>query len=233
MFENAKAKLNRADKHIADLDREFTDFSRANPDVMKINATRGEYIMAMAPPPLPAALAAALGDAVNNLRASLDMLANDLAAKGAKSKFPFAKDKGKFPKALKESGITDQQVRDYIEFAVMPYGGGDNDVWALHNTDIISKHHTLIPTTGASTVRNVSVTMGDGIVLRDISFAGNGSTVGSTTPIRFLNPGVGSTTPYFTEDSGFGKVPIIPKLRELSKRVRGIVADIEKLARAT
>lgn len=230
MFEDAKAKLDRADKHIEELEKEFTKFSKENPGALVSHTDKSTFVLKPENAPMPAALAATLGDAVNNLRTSLDLMAYRLADDGAKSKFPFSKTKENFPQELKKSGISDQGVRDYIEHAVMPYKGGDNDIWALHDTDIISKHHTLIPTSNSTSMSNVSFKAG-GVTVHGGFFGGPGNVplVVSDAPISVINPGRPHATMYFTASSGFGQVPILSKLRELAKKLRGIVADVEKL----
>ncbi len=229
MFAAAKAKLDRADKHIVELSQEFDRISKANTHLLQASKSSGLYFLKAAPPPMPAELTALLGDAVNNLRTSLDMMAYELAKPGAKSKFPFANKKETFSKAMKESGLASPAVRDYIEHAVMPYKGGDNDVWALHDTDIINKHHTLIPTDSGGGGRFDAVFPG-GIVFTNCYAEGMGkSIIQSDVPFAFRDKGAGTTTMFFTEDSGFGKVPILPTLQALSKKLRRIVADIEGL----
>jgi len=231
MFDDARAKLDRADKHIAELEDEFLKFSKSHPAATAAVIADGTFRLSAAPPPMPKALAAILGDAVNNLRTPLDLVAYKLAAVGSKPKFPFAKSIENFPQELKKSGIASQKVRDYVENVVRPYKGGDSDIWALHDTDIISKHHTLIPAQGNTTLNNVSFVDGNGNTFKNCSFSGSAgsSFVVSDSPLTFSNRGKTDTTMHFTADSGFGQVPIIEKLHELSAKLRGIISDIEKI----
>lgn len=229
MFKGSKAKLNRADKLIAELSEDFIKFSKTNSANSAALLEGRTFTLRVASPALPDDLATTLGDAMNNLRSALDLLVSPLGVPGKKTKFPFSNDKSTFQKAMKESHIEHQGVRDYIEHAVMPYKGGDDDIWALHNTDIVSKHYDLIASHSETALRNVTIRTG-GVTISDLTIEGFSGRplIASDFPI-YHNGGITETTMHFTADSHFGQVPIVSKLLELSKKLRSILADVEKL----
>lgn len=230
MFKGSKAKLNRADKLIAELSENFIKFSKANSANATTRLEGRTFTLRVASPALPDDLATAMGDAMNNLRSALDLLVSPVGIPGKKTKFPFSNTKLLFQKAIKESNIAHQGVRDYIEHAVMPYKGGDDDIWALHHTDIVNKHYDLISSDSRTALRNANIWT-RGLTINDLTFeGGNGQPmISSDSPIYIYGGGVTETTMHFTADSHFGQVPIISKLLELSKKVRSIVVDVEKL----
>jgi hypothetical protein len=103
-------------------------------------------------PPLPL-WSLILGDAVHNLRSSLDHIAYELALRGVKAKglsrkpdrrtaFPLQIDQnsGQFDAALID--IVNQDVRKEIK-RLQPYDRR-NCLWPLAELDIADKHHQLV-----------------------------------------------------------------------------------------
>ena len=159
-----KLKIERARHHIRDTETAVRDFISRNPYHMfeEMNRkTREKHIKVNLPrDPIPGDVEGAAGDAVHNLRVSLDQLACCLAAlngfpRSRSTYFPFGNDRHHF----ESSGVQDkvrrlsQEAKDLIA-TEKPYRGGNDLLWSLHALDLMDKHRQLVPTqsTGSGVV---------------------------------------------------------------------------------
>jgi hypothetical protein len=156
-----RLKIERANKHIDDLQPTVRSFLDSNP--YKIATKRNPetrqmiyYLASVAP--VPVVLPAIAGDILNSLRSALDHLAQQLylvgtrGAKGYRDKtsFPISPSAKDFESGLarKVEGMR-QDAIDAIR-ALEPYNGGQGaDLWTLHRLNNIDKHR-LIVTVGSS-----------------------------------------------------------------------------------
>lgn len=151
-----RAKLDRANKHIADLDVAIAAFldSRPYPIGTKSDAnTRQLTYYVVESPPIPSEISLICGDAIHCLRSSLDHLAYQmfLASGGAEKfksvSFPIFDDVKKFEAGFrgKIHGISNA-AGDMLQ-EIQPYKGGKgNDLWVLHYLNNTDKHRLLVPT---------------------------------------------------------------------------------------
>ena len=155
-----RRKIERADKHINDLEAELCRFFDSKP--YKVATKRDPqtrrliyYLDSVAG--IPFSFGAITGDILNNLRSSLDHLAQQLYLVGTgKSEF---RDQTSFPisRSAKDfkSGIANKvegMRKDAIDAicALEPYKGGNGaDLWTLHRLNNVDKHR-LIVTVGAN-----------------------------------------------------------------------------------
>jgi hypothetical protein len=150
-----KAKLERAEQHIHDLQDKWTTFRNdAYGVAFKDDESTGQRVHYLARAWDPDnSFSLIIGDAVHDLRSALDHLAyhvmsvspgvNDKQLK--KTGFPIAENSGKYQTELRPRivGMRADAVQaiDDIE----PYGGGAGEIfWHLHSLDIIDKHKLLI-----------------------------------------------------------------------------------------
>lgn len=153
-MQDARLKIERAKKHIADLDAERVKFLGTDPYVgvpkFHPEANRTEFVL-QSLPPVPVSISTILGDAVHNLRVALDYLAYELVrSAGVEPKgiyFPISEsiEKHKSESSRKTKGMP-QAAKDDID-RMQPYRGGNNGLWGLHKLDVIDKHR-LLPTVG-------------------------------------------------------------------------------------
>lgn len=148
MPDGIRVKIERAQKHVNDLERRVLAFNEANRDVFVIedDAQTGERIVRMKfSSPLADDIPAIIGDAVHNIRTTLDHLICQLALKaGATDLKPFSfpiydsppKDETQF--ARKVQGI-DPAAIELIK-ALQPYNGGPRALWVLSELDNFDKH---------------------------------------------------------------------------------------------
>jgi hypothetical protein len=153
-LESVLAKYHWAKKHVDNFDAAVADFRRTNPHAIrkKCNLEAGSvtyYVESV--PDIDPELAMRFGDAVHNLRSTLDHLARALVeATGApfdpkNTSFPicnFAKDyKSRARASVVGIGKTSREILDRIE----PYKGGtSHHLWQLNELDVIDKHRMLV-----------------------------------------------------------------------------------------
>ncbi len=149
-----RIKIERAKKHIRDLEVEVRSFLDSQP--YKVGAKRNPetrqlvyYLLSVqdAPP----TIAAITGDVLQNLRSALDHLAYHLAVIGTGGKGPFrhiyfpisenaAKYKTERPGKVK--GMRQDAIKAID--AIKPYGGGNDTLWHLHRLNNVDKHRLVI-----------------------------------------------------------------------------------------
>jgi hypothetical protein len=155
-FEGPLLKVERADHHIQELERLLERYvaenrKRFSPKRQERALKEGREVRFAEPARHTPTV---LGDAIHNLRASLDhaycilIEANGHTATDY-SKFPFGKDwpsvKGFINGQIKERSGPSDAVRDFIGAEVQPFPGGRNNLWDLHRLDITDKHQRILP----------------------------------------------------------------------------------------
>jgi hypothetical protein len=107
-----------------------------------------------------------VGDAVHNLRATLDLLAVEIVRRnGGNTKgvyFPFADSAEAFDEMFRRRNFNRASVKDQaILRALQPYRGGNDLLRSLHDLDIQDKHHSLIPHAAFVTTPRIAVKRGE------------------------------------------------------------------------
>lgn len=152
-----RVKVERAKKHIGDLDAELRTFYDAKPcgiGAKRDPQTRRPIYYVTRVSDTPVAVAAITGDALHNLRSALDHLAYQLVSVGKGSAgpfdyvyFPIAESAKKYEtgKMRKIQGMRPAAIKAID--AVKPYQGGNDTLWFLHKLDNVDKHRFLIAVT--------------------------------------------------------------------------------------
>lgn len=184
-FSGPFLKTERAEQHIQELERIFSGIRGASEDALlspdNVNGTEGlRYIGGVFARHTPTVL----GDALHNLRASLDhaycllVKANGgevrdrvnfpIHAKGDRRSF-----EGSIDGHIKAGCGPSQSVRDYIVDTIQPYAGGrGKTLIGLHLLDIADKHMILLPVESATDVTNLEY--GEGCRISGIQFITDG-----------------------------------------------------------
>lgn len=184
-----RAKVERADKHIAELESTIKGFIDGDPyEVLgEEEAETGHLVLRLHEKiPLPSRnISLIAGDAVHNLRSALDLLYCALVkdnggTPGTDDAFRISKHRKSF-----ESGALPEIEKRLSSgaFKVMsnlqPYRGGHNPFWQLHQLDIIDKHRLLLTTTASvgeviqtvSPVGEREIAIGGGLTVSGIKLA--------------------------------------------------------------
>jgi hypothetical protein len=155
MFQNARMKVERAQRHVADLESDLASFFENN----KVRCTFREdrvarkIVLDMDPPEPPAEWSMIVGDAFHCLRSALDHAAFDIVApKGAAARataFPFAIDKATLTKKNRAYRLIEKankKAARVIRDTIKPTADGDRMLWFLHQIDNVDRHRKLITT---------------------------------------------------------------------------------------
>ena len=173
-IEHCKTLSSLIDAHLQQARGELRIYEVAGPPP----ASRIElHIEARTPPQL----SLVLGDAIHNLRASLDLMVGDLIrrANGEPDKharFPFEKSAQQFERYRKgQLSTLCPKVFDVLCDVVKPYDeGGDELLCALHALDIQDKHLAIVPSVEALRVDDLSAATDLGPVIEHCTFAAVG-----------------------------------------------------------
>lgn len=151
-FSGPRLKAERAEHHIRHLDEIFRHFIRVNTRHLTRTDKRDPRLPRASD--LPRHTKTVLGDAVHNLRASLDHAWCELIrANGGtpinKSYFPFHKDRQAAKGSIKGhepfGAVPSVAVITTILDDIQPYEGGKGNLYGLHVLDRTDKHSGLIP----------------------------------------------------------------------------------------
>jgi hypothetical protein len=149
-----RVKVERAKKHIEDLDIDIRTFLESNPYQLGIKHDLSSqrvvyYLTSVRDTPL--SISATIGDILHNLRSALDHLAYQLVDIGTKGKgpfhhvsFPILKDVANY-RANSRKRIRGMR-QDAIQAidTLKPYKGGNETLWNLHRLNNVDKHRLLI-----------------------------------------------------------------------------------------
>lgn len=155
-FSGPLLKVERADKHIMELETLLRRYvaenaKRLSPKNQERALKQGRVIQDVHPAKHTPTV---LGDALHNLRASLDHAYCVLIEANGHtptdfSRFPFSADwnsmKGSIQGHIALGHGPSATVIDYIETEVQPYPGGKHKLFDLHRLDIADKHQTILP----------------------------------------------------------------------------------------
>lgn len=157
-IDGIKLKIERAKKHTADLDdaiRRFcqSDFYKIGAKPHRIPAIRHTTLYLSELKPIPESISLGIGDAVHNLRSSLDHLAWQLVeagggTPGSRTAFPICH--GRNAAQQFSSAIGQGELKRMVPGAqkvlnaVQPYVTEDDTLWHIHHLDIVDKHRLIV-----------------------------------------------------------------------------------------
>jgi hypothetical protein len=164
-IEGARLKFERAKQHICDLNGQIAAFFKEKACTFIFVSdfkSRERAIRFEQYKPIPDEFALLMGDAIHNLRSTLDYSICDVCiAAGAdpeRVQFPFAKRAESLESVIKNRQVQlagpkiVQAIRD-----LKPYPGGNDDLFGLHMLDIADKHRLLIPTVGMASLAGITI----------------------------------------------------------------------------
>ena len=154
-FLHSRLKMQRAEQHLSELRLAVSAFLDTNPfrwkrEFLVVNENRFVR-MHFECDPVPNELAPIIGDTVHNLRSALDLCACELARLNSNKDdgvyFPFCTDPEYLDKQISNKRFYlagDAAVA--VVKDLKPFRGGNEDLRALHELDIIDKHRSILPT---------------------------------------------------------------------------------------
>jgi hypothetical protein len=163
---SGRVKIERAKENIDDLKARVTAFHKSRPYYVEAekDSQTGDTVqrirIAKVPSPILGAIA---GDAIHNLRSSLDVLMVCVMSDGRQvdpesnrgGGFPIWETPGPYAEYIRggKEGSRAKARMDCIK-AIKPYKGGNDALWALHVASIVDKHKSLLPAWG--TIRYIN-----------------------------------------------------------------------------
>jgi hypothetical protein len=251
-FNGPYLKAERAKQHIDHLKAIFVDHITANENALRTKGY-GDIRTPNGPigTPLPKHTPTILGDALHNLRATLDHAYCVLVeANGCdivnhrqahRIKFPFGNGtkqdlEGSINGHVKLGITPSQVVIDHIFNVIQPYPGGNGrDLLAVHALDIADKHMALLPTEQDVDVHHLETQ--DGIVISGITF-GRATSRGAVvtgnalafSPGTLLKQDANNQVSFkivFGRGQPFDGQPIIPMLEKMLGRVVETLKGLE------
>ena len=159
-FPDSRKKVERALKHIRDLEELRSTFSSSDFYSLIVKEHRGHnHVFIVFLKQFPETTAALIiGDALHNMRSALDLLyyrAFDgiTAMANHRTRFPIRDEREELISSinggLKEKKLLDHvgaiKLRDFVVDDVKAYQAGNWPLWALHDMNITDKHKLLIP----------------------------------------------------------------------------------------
>jgi len=152
-----RAKINRAKKHLDDIDASIKAFLAKNPfDVVTDleSHARYEIYRFTERESIPIEWGAIVGDCIHNLRSAFDLLANDLVRENGATptdytSFPIGLDEAYIRTGGRNKLAGASAAAIELVLALKPYKGGNDAFYRLHRIDIVDKHLLLIPVAAA------------------------------------------------------------------------------------
>jgi len=167
IFHDARLKIDRAEKHIADIKVRIERMHETNTAVVEINPNTGGEVLKhdFADPAAFSDLALIVGDAFHNLNCALDYTWLETikrvvpAAVGKFAKFPVRETVDELEAALRgrEIHIASPPLFELIVDQIKPYDGGNFGVWQIHHLDIRDKHRLLIPILSSANITGIKI----------------------------------------------------------------------------
>jgi len=153
-FEGSRLKINRARAHIDELSRETAAYLAREP--VRIVVEEWEQVPSndswkvRIREHVPSHLGVIVGDIGHNLRAALDLMANDLVRLAGRNPtgvyFPVAQSRDGLNEMIKQKNFNRAGAKavDFLK-DLKPYRGGNMAIRALHDINVADKHKTLTP----------------------------------------------------------------------------------------
>jgi hypothetical protein len=152
-FDPSRLKVRRARTHVGELQTEIRRYLRSNPFYVEavpgaITGTK-DWLLHVREQ-VPPEFSAILGDAIHNLRSALDLLACELVRLNGQSdedvQFPFSRSASLYPAQILTRHLDRASPQGLAALnTIQPYHGGNDDLRAIHDLDILDKHVMFIP----------------------------------------------------------------------------------------
>lgn len=167
IFRDSRLKIDRANKHIADINARIVRLHETNTARIDIDPKTGSEILTHTFSDATAFddIALMLGDAVHNLNCALDYTWLQTVERlvpalvDERAKFPIRKTLKELEGSMTKAGmnISSPDLFRFVLDRIQPCDGGDEAIWAIHNLDIRDKHRLLIPVLSTGHIDGISV----------------------------------------------------------------------------
>lgn len=243
-FGHALLKIERANKHIADIDKRLLASSDTNGPCMHLYAKTGQQFIyyGLTDRALRSDIALMVGDAIHNLKCALDIAYREtircLSPDGysaSRTKFIVGEDRKHLETSLtKTAKISGHSpLFKFLVENVKSYKGGDSDICAIHDLDIDDKHHLLIPILTVVGIDGVELESEDGTIDHFTIAITRPNVYRASVPLgsKFKNHGKVRFQVTFREGTPTHDLEVVPTLVGFSRKTLGIVRAFQKMCR--
>jgi hypothetical protein len=219
LFSASFIKLTRASGFIQELEREFERYKSDEVLRYRYELDPSGVLDVILDPIFPGELPGAIiGDAVNNLRTALDLMATELVAISGGNPtgvyFPFASSAGELDDQIRNKKFDRAGTEAvWLLKTFAPYVGGNKALREMHDLDIQDKHKAILISAPSYSGRMTLIRNEQGI----------------------LEPGpfvVTAVRVVFPENSALAGEEILPTLKHLMEMVEGILKAFAALVAA-
>jgi hypothetical protein len=243
-LDNARLKIDRARNHISELGA----LVRSLPDlyISSIESDpqgRGNSIRYFLPNSLQlnSTIALIVGDAIHNLRTSLDyswIAASDGEDRGKHAKFPVCGSAKELDGRLRAAqiDITHPALFELMISEIKPFKSAEWHIWALHELDIVDKHRLILPVVKSTTISGIVVEDEHGPVSGDswpIIASGDTFHFDFKPNIQIKNKGKPTVEVRFADGVPTESSAILTTLEEFSRLVARLVDLLERVVQHT
>jgi hypothetical protein len=241
-FGHAKLKIERADKHVADIGERLRASSDKYGPGLHLDAKTGEQFLYydLTDRTLRSDVALIVGDAIHNLKCALDIAYREtirvLSPDGfsaARTKFIIGNNREHLESSLTKTAKIDPHspLFDFLVERVKCYKGGDSDICAIHDLDIDDKHHLLIPMLTVVGVDGVELENEDGTIDRFTIVLTRPNFYRKSVPLhsKLKNHGEVRFQITFREGTPTHDLAVVPTLIRFSKKTLRIVNFLQRL----
>jgi hypothetical protein len=219
-FSASFTKINRAKKHILELEGEISAFIASGPATFEATTTSIGFTVQTNILGVPEAIGAIVGDVIHNLRSALDLGACELVrAAGKNTKdvyFPFSETAEGLDGmiAKRNFGRAGESAVALLQ-SLKPYKNGNTALRVIHDLDVEDKHRALIPQ--VMCVASPVVRMWDDDGTCNPTVIGDPS---AASEIKIMFP---------TDSASQGR-ELVPTLRDLVQLTHGVIEAFAALA---
>lgn len=245
MFESAKLKVERANHHIADIERQFAVFVKENPHRLSLrtNPQNGALDFRIRTgKDIPDSLALAVGDAVHNIRTALDHMTWEIVGEDGGTqdrylKLPTGDNRTNFEAACQGLKTPRQEIKDMFKALEVFPGGVGSEMYSINLLDNADKHTVLRPVLRATTISHFKILNPDGTVMADVRdttlIGGNGEYMGLASvaggaSIELGNDAQATPDIFFEKVEGPFAHRVIPTLRHYSQAALETLSAVEQ-----
>jgi hypothetical protein len=238
IFLGPKLKIERANKHIGELQAVLDAFLKTNFYRLGIdkNLNDGKNVLTFELiGTLPSDVPLIIGDAIHNLHTALDLVIWEIESRIGKpdrsTKFPFYQTRSELVGAIENGNLKTAEISRVIIDDIKPYRGGNDLLYGLHDLDITDKHKLLIPIVSIVELRGASGEDDCGGRFKNLNFfitqSGRINALSSTKNLKITNSGQPSFEIRFDKGEVFEDKPVISTLHQLWQLVSGIIGKFE------